>query len=303
MVKQAIGDPTVTWLLEPSNPSARYLTLTRVLGRREDDPAVQASRAAIPRVSPARDILIAQYPQGYWMCPGIGRSPRYRATVWQILILAQLGMGRCDVLDRAVDHLVGRGQDADGGFRARKDADRASLGLNGSLVWALQTLGYGDAAPVREARSWLMREVEAMMEQGSRRSVDDVRRSAWIKVLWAATAFTEPRREGDLRTVIRIAAESLLEPPCDPGRGARGWSQLTFPLTEGADLLQWVEVLTAAGYRGDARVRDARRRIRRKRRPDGAWPLERVPGKLWADFGEVKEANKWITVRALASGL
>jgi prepilin signal peptidase PulO-like enzyme (type II secretory pathway) len=34
--------------------------------------------------------------------------------------------------------------------------------------------------------------------------------------------------------------------------------------------------------------------------PDGRWPLERVPGKMWASIGEIGRPNKWITLRALA---
>lgn len=46
--KEVREDP-IAWLLEPDNPSVRYLTLRYLLQRSEDDPEVQAARTAIPR--------------------------------------------------------------------------------------------------------------------------------------------------------------------------------------------------------------------------------------------------------------
>jgi len=92
----------------------------------------------------------------------------------------------------------------------------------------------------------------------------------------------------------------LLGAPPQRGAADPSWFHLTFPLTEGADLLQWLAVLVDAGYGDDPRLAPARSWLARKRRPDGAWPLERIPGKLWADVGGLDEPNKWVTVRALA---
>jgi len=290
---------TLAWLLEPSNPSARYLTLTRLLGQPEDAPEVQASRAAIPETSPARDIFLAQYPQGYWMHPGIGYSPRYRATIWQILILAQLGMGRCPALDRAVEHLVEANQQDDGAFRASKKPGDTPIGLHGSLLWALETLGYGETEPAAEAWSWLIRHVEA---HGFGSKPSGEARTLWgaVKVLWATNAVPLHRRDRDIGSVSRAAAAALLDAPPDQTESDQRWFSLTFPLTEGADLLQWMAVLVDAGYGHDRRLAEVKSWIAHKRRPDGTWPLERVPGRLWAAFGELDEPDKWITIRALA---
>jgi hypothetical protein len=284
---------TVAWLLEQSDPSARYLTLTRLLRENKDALEVRASREAIPRVEPARDILLAQYPQGYWMHPGIGYSPRYRATVWQILVLAQLGMARCPALDRAVHHVFGENQRGDGAFRASSKDGDAPLGLNGSLLWALETLGYGDLPEVRQAWSWVVRKAEA-------RGWDAVSSGDAVKVLWAANAVVPRRLDEGIRRLRRATSHWLLDAlPSEASRDSRRFL-LTFPLTETTDLLQWTEVLAGAGCGDDPRLAAAKRWLARRRRPDGAWSLERSAGKFWADFGAVGEPNKWITIRALA---
>lgn len=290
---------TLAWLLEPSNPSARYLTLTQVVGQHEDAPEVCASRAAIPNTGPVRDILLAQYPQGYWMHPGIGYSPRYRATLWQILVLAQLGMFRCEALDRAVEHLFATNQREDGAFRASKEPYDTPVDLNGSLLWALETLGYGDLCQVGAAWSWLANEVDA---HGFGATSSQGETPSWgaVKALWAANAVPPRRRGAAVERVGRAAATSLLDAPPDRAGSDPRWFRLAFPLMQDADLLQWMAVLVEAGYGHHPRLAAARSWLGRKRRPDGTWPLERIPGKLWADIGQLGEPSKWITIRALA---
>jgi hypothetical protein len=236
------------------------------------------------------------------MHPGIGYSPRYRATLWQILILAQLGMERNEALDRAVEHVFDANQREDGAFRASKERGDTPACLNGSLLWALETLGYGDAAAVQRAWSWL---AGTVADYGLAATYADGEACPWAgaKVLWATSAVPEERRTREIQLLGEIAAGLLLDDVPDPARDDDDcWFQLTFPLAHSADLLQWLDVLVRAGYGQDRRVNSARSWLADRRLPDGTWPLERSPGKRWADFGTLGEPNKWVTIRALAVG-
>jgi len=298
----SLPDDVLAWLLEPRNPSARTLALTQLLHRPADAPEVLAARQAIPRATPARDILLAQYPQGYWMHPGIGYSPRYRATLWQILFLAQLGMERNAALDRGVEHVFDANQREDGAFRASKEQGDTPACLNGSLLWALETLGYGDVVAMQRAWSWL---AGIVADHGLAATYAEGKACPWaaVKVLWATSAVPERRRTREMRMLGETAAGLLLANVPDPARDDDDrWFRLTFPLAHSADLLQWLAVLTEAGYGRDPRLDPARSWLADQRLPDGTWPLERSPGKRWADFGAVGEPNKWVTLRALAVG-
>jgi hypothetical protein len=233
------------------------------------------------------------------MHPGIGYSPRYRATVWQILFLAQLRMERNEAVEGAVEHLFDANQRQDGAFRASKEPGDTPACLNGSLLWALETLGFGAAPEVRRAWSWLAQTVE---DSGLAATYARGKACPWgaVKVLWATNAVPERRRTYAVRMLSHTAARLLLEDMPDPARDDSGWSRLTFPLAHSADLLQWLEVLVNAGYGDDPRLEEARAWVADKRLTDGTWPLERTPGKRWADFGAVGDPNKWITLRALA---
>ena len=91
------GD-SLSWLLESDevNPGVRYFALRDLLDRPETDPEVIQARRAVMATGPVPVILNAQSPEGYWVKPGGGYSPKYRGTVWQIIFLAELGAAPTD---------------------------------------------------------------------------------------------------------------------------------------------------------------------------------------------------------------
>jgi len=134
-------DP-VDWLLEEdkNNPSVRYLALRNLLDRPESDARVRQARSAIMRQGPVPIILDAQEPEGYWVKSGSGYSPKYRSTVWSLLILAELAADPDEVrVRRGCDYLLDHGRAQNGAFSAyRKPIPSGALHcLNGNMIFAL----------------------------------------------------------------------------------------------------------------------------------------------------------------------
>ncbi len=78
------------------------------------------------------------------------------------------------------------------------------------------------------------------------------------------------------------------------------WWKFGFPIFYITDLLQNAEALIGLGYGADSRLANGLRLIREKQDIEGRWPLEyNYTGKTWVDFGPKKQANKWVTLRAL----
>jgi hypothetical protein len=79
------------------------------------------------------------------------------------------------------------------------------------------------------------------------------------------------------------------------------WTQLAFPPLWHYDVLRALDYLRAAGVQRDGRVDEAVAIVRRRRQSDGRWLLDlRHKDTLYdAVAGEVGEANRWITLRAL----
>ena len=102
------GEP-LPWLLErdSQNPGVRYFALRDLLDRPVDDQEVVAARCALMSTGPVPAILAAQDPEGYWVEPGPGYRPKYRSTVWSVIMLAQVGAdGNDPQVRKAGDYLL-----------------------------------------------------------------------------------------------------------------------------------------------------------------------------------------------------
>ena len=85
------------WLLEENQPSIKYLALTKLLDKAENDPDVQSAKESIPVTGWAADILAKQQPRGWWEDEEKLYTPKYLSTNWMLLILSDLGLTR-DIL-------------------------------------------------------------------------------------------------------------------------------------------------------------------------------------------------------------
>jgi hypothetical protein len=307
---------SLDWLLEPANPSARYLALTWLIGHREDEPEVVAARSAIPDRDPARSILDAQWPAGYWMQPGPGYSPRHKATVWQVTFLAALGAPLTLTVERACQYVLDHSRLPDGRFSAHKNHQGAILCLGGNLVRALFQLGVDDPR--------VMESLEALALQATKTGfrcrfnvpqagqppparMDAGLPCAWgaIKVLGACARVGAGRRSQAAGEAIE-AGVALLRAgdlvtgsyPTSTGISPR-WRTFGFPLGFNSDLLEGLEVLFELGLGGEGWLSAPLDAVRA--RPDGQdrWLLEHTPRNMWASFGRLGEPNKWVTLRAL----
>jgi len=77
------------------------------------------------------------------------------------------------------------------------------------------------------------------------------------------------------------------------------FTRFPFPPQWHFDVLRGLEHFRAAGSAPDPRLGDAVKVIRRARRADGTWPVQRAyPGKSWFRM-EPAGSNRWATLRAL----
>lgn len=283
------GDP-IPWLLEPANPSARYLTLRQVLCRPEDAPDVVEAQAGILHAEPAASILAAQWPAGHWVAPDRGYTPRYRATVWQIMFLAQLGAPRDPHIELACEFVWQHSRRADGLFTPHKRPRLEDLAnLNGSLLWALVQFGYAG-----DPRMEQVLEVLAGLNLAQLLRANHV--SAVVKLSKGLQALSIDC-PAPLRSFLDDATGLIARD--FPQRVDDRYLDLWFPVAEKTDLLEMLAVLQETNAVSSPQVRTAIDSVVRKQDGGGSWPLAPLPGKMWASVGEPGRANKWVTIRAL----
>jgi hypothetical protein len=326
--EQLKGD-SLSWLLEPESPAVRYLALRDLLARSKMDSELRAARASAHREGPIATILGEMEEAGYWVEPGPGYNPKYRSTVWAIILLAQLGatVEEDARIALACHYLLDQALTKGGQFTTSGAPSGTADCLQGNLSWALLELGVDDPH-LEKAFDWMARSVtgEGIASSEDRQAAvryyagkcgptfacgaNNRLPCAWggVKVMLALGKWPEERRTPTVRRAIAQGVDFLLG--VDPAEAtyptgysdkpSQNWWKFGFPVFYVTDLLQVVEALVALGYGDDPRLSRALALIREKQDGDGRWALEYdYTGKIWVDFGAKKQPNKWVTLRAL----
>ena len=315
------------WLLGEDTPAVRAATLQQLCDRPAGDPEVVAARAAAMRTDPIRSVLDAQHAEGWWAKPGAGYSPKYVATVWQLIFLDQLGADGGDGrVQRACDYVLAHAQAAGGGFAASgaktlepPPPDRVIHCLNGNLVRALIGFGRAGDPRVQAAVDWAARAITGdgpFFAAGTSGpnfacAANDGRPCAWgaVKELLGLARIPEAQRSPLVDAAIGAGVELLLsrDPavadypmPAGDTRPSPLWFTPGFPLGYTADVLQNLEVLADLGYAADPRLENALEWV--VSRQDGGRWVNRCAynGRTVVDIEPQGRPSKWVTLRACA---
>ena len=312
------------WLLD-GDPSVRAFTLTGLLGAAPDDPEVVATRRAIMREGVVPRILAAQGADGHLGERDRFYTAKYAGTVWQLIILAELGADGGDERVRAACEAVLRdAQDPEsGGFstdRAKKTGgglhSRVIPCLTGNLAFSLIRLGLLDDPRVQRAVDWII----------AYQRFDDAEGDAptgwpyepwemcWgrhtchmgvVKALKALAEVPPERRSPAVQRTVAAGAAFLLRHHVhkrshDLGRDSKpGWRRFGSPLMYQTDVLEILDILTRLGYR-DERMDEALDLVASKADAQDRWRLQQSFNDRFVVPIEEKGApSRWVTLRAL----
>ncbi len=329
------ADP-LAWLLEPDEPGVRYLALRDLCEVPSDDPDLLAARAAAHRAGPIATVLDAMDPTGFWVKPGAGYGPKYRSTVWALILLAELGASAQsdERIVTACRYLLDHALAVGGQFSySSSGAPSGTIDcLQGNLCWALAQLGCDDPR-LASAYDWMARSVtgEGIAPADDKLAaksnapryyaslkcgpcfacrINNSQACAWgaVKVMLALSALPAERRTPQIEHAIAAGVDFLLA--IDPATAAypttgghapnRSWWTFGFPIFYVTDLLQLAEALANLGLGNDRRMVTLLRFVADKQDEAGRWKLEYVyRNKTWVNFGRKSQPNKWVTLRAL----
>lgn len=328
--KKQLYDNALRWLLESDSSNVRYLALRDLCHRSPENKKLKAARKAAHQEGPIAAVLSHMEEEGYWVRPGPGYNPKYRSTVWSLILLAQLGasVGEDPRIEQGcrylVDHMAAGGQfttTTSGAPSGTVDC------LQGNLLWSLMVLGYEDPR-LAKAYEWMARTVtgDGIAPLEDRESpvryyaykcgptfacgVNNQLPCAWggVKVLLALGRVPAEKRTPQIKKAIKQGVDFFFSidpataryPTRDGSRPNRAWWNFGFPVFYVTDLLQLAEALAGLGYGRDARLASTLNRICEKQTEQGHWLLEyEYTGKTWLDFGEKKKPNEWVTLRAM----
>jgi len=163
-------DQALTWLVGSEVPSVRYLTLRDLLGRPENDPDVVVARKRIASWSPIEELLAEQQPNGYWGEPEDVYWPKWRATVWPLILLAEMGVpGELSAVKRSCEYFLRIMVAQDRSWPPPDLSEKDGQGqwpawrsvwepcVTGNMARTLTVLGFGEDRRVRDMFEWLVR--------------------------------------------------------------------------------------------------------------------------------------------------
>ena len=318
------ADPT-DWLLERDNPSVRYFTLVDILGKALDAPEVIQSKRDIIESGAVPHILARQEEGGYWGVPeNFYVGAKYKGTVWQLIILAELGAnGQDERIRKTCEFILDRSQDRESGgfaYRSGKDGGGNHDGiipcLTGNMVWSLIRFGYQNDTRLQRGIDWITRyqrfdDAISEVPQGwpyTRRDKCWGRHTCHMgvaKALKALAAIPPEQRSSDVADTIKRGAEYLLKHHIyrqshnlDLVANPR-WLRFGFPLLWGMDILEVLWVLLKLGYR-DERMQDALELVASKQDMQGRWLMEDTfNGRFLVNIEQKSKPSKWVTLNAL----
>lgn len=327
--QEQLNDDSVSWLLEHNSPGVRYLALRDILESHADDPDLLTAQELAHIKGPISIILDEMDEKGYWVKPGPGYYPKYKGTVWSLILLAQLGASvQFDKrIERACNYLLDNALTEYGQFTANGRPSGTADCLQGNLCAAMLDLGFNDPR-LEKAFEWMARSVtgEGVAPMKDKKAPiryysgkcdpcfacgsNNKLPCAWgaVKVMLAFGKLAPDKRTNLIENAIQKGVAFLLG--IDPAEATypTGWSnkpsgnwwKFGFPVFYVTDLLQNVEALVRLGYANDPRLSNALNIIREKQDEHGRWALEYdYASKTWVDFGEKKQPNKWVTMRAI----
>lgn len=297
------GDPVLAWLLD-GDVAVAYQATRDLLGR--DDPALQAR---IATEGHGAALLAAQGPEGHW-----GRGfyqPKWTCSHYTLLELKNLGLHPTAPRPRqAVARILAEGTGPDGGLNPSGTVRASDVCINGMALGYAAYFG-ADTALLAGIVDFVLG--QRMPDGGfnCRSNRSGARHSSVHSTTSVLEGVTEYLRRGhehrarELETAAAGAVEFLLRHRLyrSERTGAPIHPELTrlhHPSRWYYDVLRGLDALRDAGVDRDPRMGDALDLLRRRRRPDGRWVVNRAyPGASHVPAPQAGRPDPWITLGAL----
>ena len=318
------ADPT-DWLLEEDNPSVRYFTLSQILGKPQNNSEVQAAKKEIMLTGVVPKILAKQHDSGYWETPEKFYTAKYKGTVWQLIILAELGAdGQDGRVNKACEFILANSQDKkSGGFSAwlsvRVGGGRYSgvlPCLTGNMVWSLIRLGFLDDQRVKRGIKWIVNYQrfddgekyppkiwpyeKATSCFGKHSCHRDVIKSLKALAEIPTAAMSEGVAETIEKGVEYMLKHHIYKRSHNLSKVSKpSWLRFDFPLMYQTDVFEILGILTKLGCK-DERMKEAVGLVRSKQDEQGRWKLDSTfNGRFQTSIEQKGNSSKWITLNAL----
>ena len=284
-------DDATDWLLNHESPTLRYWALRDLKGGSASSSVTSRAQSEIAGWGPMVGLLSKQDPKGYWAFPEDCYWPKWIATVWNIILLGELGISPSHAsVATGCEYLLKTAMSQDKSWPPKSQSGPESYPLlwepcvTGNMARTLAVFGYGQDPRVQLMFEFLVR--TQLLDGGWNCEFGEwgekINHSSFmstVEPLWAFSALDRSLWPKGSKDVVDRAAEFLLVHRLYKSDRTgkvidEEWTRLHFPLFYFYDILHGLRVLADLGYGGDERVSDALQLIKQKQLADGTWPME-----------------------------
>lgn len=287
-------DP-VPWLLDPENPSVRYLTFRDILKK---PPATLETEQQRLREWPAvQEILQHWNRYNFW---GRNYAPYYGGPVGNFGVLylfAQLGAPLYPEFAPVCENLLDVGRFEDGRFIPEMYHAAPWLCYTGMALKLLYHFGYGADARTISTHATLLHAILLRPETLACPMLGGPCRSGLVKALDALLHVPPPQHTSDNAAAIEALSEQLLTHAYDWAGQDAGWLAPTYPRYYDADLLELCHVLAQTDKRAHPRFKELVQRMLTLQTAQGRWRKLRATPALPVE--RIQHPSRWLTYEAI----
>jgi hypothetical protein len=305
-----VTESVKSWLLEPSNPSVKYRTLTELLDMPADDPRVLAARKYLSTSPDVMTLLNKMNPDGYWLqkkqntSKEVGAGVEYGSfgtTHFCLSYLAELGLDKYHPKVRLAAERYLSLQSPDGDWYNHLSC------LYGYNIRTFLQLGYRSDRRVQNSIQLLLGSVrndggylcDAHDPERKEKAKSCIRGS--LKALAAfAELGSEYWRHPSCKKLVEyfLSREGIYQKK-DPSKFVnRDVQTMIYPFHWRAGLLEMLYYLSMMGYGNDPRLERAWKLLATKTDKEGRFLLEWTPTQSPWKVGKRGSPNKWMTLYA-----
>jgi hypothetical protein len=306
------ANPILTWLLDPSDPSVRYRTLTELLDVPANNPEVIAARQNLAQSAAVIRLFERMHPKGYWLQTNprtqktVGDGAEYGSfatTHFCLAYLAELGLDRTHPkVELAAERYLGLQQE-DGDWYKHFSC------LYGYNIRTFIMLGYRKDPRLQRSIELLEKSVRAdggyLCEMHEPKAQPNKTKSCIRGSFKALAAFAEIGPTCWKHQSCRSLIEYFLDrggiyKRRDPRKLVNKDVQtMIFPFHWRAGLVEVLYHLSRMGYGNEPRLDRAWKLLGSKADREGRFILEWTPTQSLWKVGDRGAANKWMTLYAL----
>jgi hypothetical protein len=287
-------DP-VPWLLDPSNPSARYLTLKLIF----EAPAAKlaAEQTRILDWQPVQALIDHWDRTNYW---GRLANPYYGGPMGNfgtLYLLCQLGVPRFPKVEPVCENLLQRGRSPEGYFMSETSRLAPWLCYTGMALETLIHFGYGEDARTRSSWQTLIRTILDTPDAMICPLADNLCQDGLVKVMRALLLRPEPERTTEDQAALRWVREQLTQHAALLHTRERTVKEIHFPRHDHTDIVELGHTLAQTRARTHPRVGELLEDVLTLQTQVGRWPKQAITPEL--NVEGIQQPSRWLTLEAV----